>query len=86
MVTYDKENPMTTTLLDFEEYALKRGRQEGRLEGRQEAILDLLELRFGRISEDLRNAIREVTGDGRLARLLKVAATCEDIEVLSAEI
>ena len=38
MVTYEKENPMTTTLLDFEEYALKRGRQEGRQEGLQSGL------------------------------------------------
>ncbi len=42
MVTYEKENPMTTTLLDFEEYALKRGRQEGLQEGLQEGIQRIL--------------------------------------------
>ena len=67
MVTYDKENPMTTTLLDFEEYALKRGRQEGlqsglqkgRQEGRQEGLQEgiqrilrhQLQRRFGELPE-----------------------------------
>ncbi len=63
MVTYEKENPMTTTLLDFEEYALKRGRQEGlqsglqkgRQEGLQEGIQRILrhqlQRRFGELPE-----------------------------------
>ncbi len=54
MVTYEKENPMTTTLLDFEEYALKRGRQEGLQEGRagiQRILRHQLQRRFGELPE-----------------------------------
>lgn len=86
MVAYEKEHPMSTTLLDYERYARKVGRQEGRQEARQEATLRLLELRFGRVPEGLKEAVREIANEAHLEQLFETAATCSDIETFAAKL
>jgi hypothetical protein len=56
----------------------------GRQEGRQEAIIQLLEIRFNRVPPGLLETIREVTETNHLDRLFKTAATCPDIEAFTA--
>jgi hypothetical protein len=72
---------------------LKKGRQEGRQEGRKEgeilsrrqALLDVLEARFGKIPAGLVEALATVSDIARLEKLLKCAAVCADLEAFSSK-
>ncbi len=64
---------------------LQRGRQEGRQEGlviaQQKAVIEALEIRFGQVSEGLRETIEAIHDESGLRWLLKAAiqsATIED--------
>ena len=55
-------------------------RQEGRQKSRQEDILDALELRFGQVSEEIREMIRSQGGEARLRELFRAAIQCTSLE------
>jgi len=92
----------TAPLLDFEIYAMKeglekglkkgmqkgrqQGLQQGRQEERQKMILELLELRFGNVSNGLAEAVRAIHKARRLEDLFRTAATCVSMEAFSAEL
>ena len=81
-----KEKQMPV-LSDIEEYALKQGRQEGLQKGlqkgRQDSVVQLLRARFGRVPPGIVEAVRSVASEKKLARLLKRAALCADLEEFS---
>ncbi|MDR1282076.1 MAG: hypothetical protein LBK99_14840 [Opitutaceae bacterium] len=87
LVAYEKDHQMTK-LLDFEEYALQQGRQEGWQEGRQEGelharrrdIIKALEIRFGRVPEGLREEVGRIGDIERLRTLHRTAILCSGIE------
>jgi hypothetical protein len=63
---------------------LQKGRQEGEIHSRRQALLDVLEVRFARIPEGLREALSGVSELDRLEKLLKVAVVCPDLEAFTA--
>jgi predicted transposase/invertase (TIGR01784 family) len=67
---------------------LKKGRQEGRQEGeihsRRQALLDVLEARFGELPAGLVEALATVSDTARLEKLLKCAAVCADLEAFAS--
>ncbi len=58
-------------------------RQKGHQEGRQEAIIAILEARFADVPEGLREAILEIHEADRLQALIRSAATAGDIETFA---
>ncbi len=71
-------------LLPGERAGLRKGRQEGRLQALREALLDLMEARFGEASYALREHILGVQDEGEVKRLLRqagLARTLEDFSV-----
>ena len=60
----------------------KRGKQEGLLEGKREALLLLLKSRFGFVDNALEDAIMHLSSVARVDKLLKKAAVVEDIKSL----
>ena len=61
-------------------------RQEGLLKGRQEDILEALELRFERVPVGLAEAVRLVVDEVKLRQLLRSAIRCESVEAFAAEL
>jgi hypothetical protein len=59
-------------------------RQEGRLEGRQDAVIDLLRLRFGQVPEGLQEALREIPDESRLLKLQAVVLRVSSVEEFTA--
>ena len=51
----------------------QEGRQEGLVLGRQEAILDALEIGFGRVPKSIRKAIYGIHDETRLRSLYQIA-------------
>jgi hypothetical protein len=62
----------------------KAGRMEGRLDGKRDDIILLLE-RYGQISESLRDTILSVSEMEVLDKLLDIAARAESIESFERE-
>lgn len=85
MIAYEKENQMST-LLDFEEYIMEEGLKRGLEQGRQKAIIELLELRFGQVPEGVTEAVYGIHDEARLGLLFRTAAVCGDIGVFSEKI
>ena len=59
-------------------------RQEGHLQGRQEAVLSNLQIRFGPVPHGLVEAMRQVTDPTHLESLQRVSFTCASIEEFAA--
>jgi hypothetical protein len=70
-----KENPMPHVTL-FEELS----REEGRQEGRQRSILELLETRFGEVPVIIRDRVRAVHDEAQLQKMLCRAAVIPGLE------
>ncbi|MEN9778075.1 MAG: hypothetical protein RJB04_1830 [Verrucomicrobiota bacterium] len=70
-----KENPMPHVTL-FEELS----REEGRQEGRQGCILDLLETRFGEVPVAIRDRVQALYDEARLKEMLRRAAVIPSLE------
>jgi hypothetical protein len=64
----------------------QEGRQEGLRKGRQEDILEALELRFERVPVGLAEAVRLVVDEVKLRQLLRSAIRCESVEAFAAEL
>ena len=89
----DKTMPHITL---FEELALKEGRQEGLLEGRQEglekgliqnareAILDVLDTRFGQVPDSVREQVNTLCGERHLKDLHRRAILTPSLEEFQA--
>ncbi|MDR3199750.1 MAG: Rpn family recombination-promoting nuclease/putative transposase [Planctomycetaceae bacterium] len=58
----------------------KEGKKEGELEGRIEAIVSILDVKFGEISETARGSLCTVKDLNRLQDLVRFAATCDTFE------
>ena len=84
----------------FEELALKEGRQEGLLEGRQEglveglekgilqtareAIIDVLDTRFGQVPDSVRERVNTIGSEPTLKNLLRRAVRTPSLEEFQA--
>jgi hypothetical protein len=64
----------------FEELALKEGRQEGILQNGREAIIDVLDTRFGQVPESVRERINAIGSEPTLKNLLRQAARASSLE------
>ena len=72
------ESPMTELLSPIELMAQEKGRQEGLEEGRQARradILEILEVRFGKISDEVRAKVDQLRDDEALSRGHRTAIT-----------
>ena len=85
----DKTMPHITL---FEELALKEGLEKGLVEGRQEglvqnareAILDVLETRFGQVPDSLRERVNTIGSEPTLKNLLRRAVRTPGLEEFQA--
>jgi len=66
---------------EVKEILLKRGRAEGRAEALQTAVATFLEARFGLVPADLKSKLTAIGDLPRLESLVRLAATCPDLEV-----
>ena len=64
----------------FRQEGRQEGMQEGEVHSRRQALLDVLEARFGKVPEGLLEVLSAVSELHRLERLLKIAAVCPDLE------
>ena len=85
----DKTMPHITL---FEELALKEGLEKGLVEGRQEgivqtareAILDVLDTRFGQVPNSVRERVNAIGSEPTLKNLLRQAARASSLEEFQA--
>jgi hypothetical protein len=98
-VTLQHSKPLTTFAMTLAEQFRQEGRQEGREEGRQagwregwqraevhsrrQALIGVLEARFGDIPTGLVEALARVSDVPKLESLLKHAAVCADLEAFT---
>ena len=68
------------------ELLFKEGRQEGRQEEAQDAVIQALETRFDRVPDGLREEIRHITDALRLKDLHRAAIRSADIESFAKEL
>jgi flagellar biosynthesis/type III secretory pathway protein FliH len=62
------------------------GKREGRIEGKAEDIVSILDVKFGKISETLREPLYAVTDNNRLQHLVRFAVKCESFEEFYKEL
>ncbi|MSU31079.1 MAG: hypothetical protein EXS25_00160 [Pedosphaera sp.] len=68
------------------ERGIEQGRQEGNRKKAQEAVLDVLETRFGEVTELLREHVQSLTDAIELKRLHRRAILVSDVNSFSAEL
>jgi predicted transposase YdaD len=64
----------------------QEGRQEGRIEMQQSAILEALEIRFERVPEGLAEEIQTINDSAKLTLLLRSAIRCASVENFASEL
>lgn len=62
------------------EFLIEQGKVEGRAEGKQEAVLKLLQLRFQNVPEVLSREISNIHNLSRLDTLLEQAMTAQSLD------
>ena len=67
----------------FEELALKEGRQEGILQTGREAILDVLDTRFGEVPDSVREQVNALCSEPTLKDLLRRAVRASSLDEFS---
>ena len=73
-----EEAPMLEqTLLEWKDKIRREGRREGRVEGLREALLQLMEGRFGSLSPEIRERVEAVSSMRRLQTLLERVLTAK---------
>jgi hypothetical protein len=77
----DKSMPHITL---FEELALKEGLEKGILQNAREAILDVLDTRFGEVPDSIRDRINALGSEPTLKTLLRRAARASSLEEFQA--
>ncbi len=65
---------------------LQKGRQEGEIHSRQQALFELLEVRFGSVPEGLAETLSTICDLNRLKELQKTAVTCPDLESFTSSL
>jgi hypothetical protein len=59
---------------------LAQWKQMGAQQARQSDVLDILQVRFDSVPDDLTEKVRTIVDEQRLSDLLKIAAVCPDLE------
>ncbi len=77
----DKTMPHITL---FEELALKEGLEKGILQNAREAILDVLDTRFGEVPDSVRERINSLCGERNLKDLHRRAILTPSLEEFQA--
>ncbi|MFM8360405.1 MAG: transposase [Verrucomicrobiota bacterium] len=92
LTQFEKEKAMPY-VTSYEQLSREEGLQQGLLQGREqglkalrETILDLLEIRFGGMSGDLRQAVMTETDPARLRALHRRAATAAGLDDFAREV
>ena len=86
---YDKYVPniqggqVMGTLQMLVEEGRKEGEKEGRKEGKRDAVIEILEERFGSVPEEIREAVQSIDNLSQLSFLVIKASTIENIEKFS---
>ncbi len=62
------------------EFLIEQGKVEGRVEGKQDAVLKLLQLRFQNVPEVLSREISNIHNLSRLDTLLEQAMTAQSLD------
>jgi hypothetical protein len=73
----DQNMPYVTSI---ERLAMAEGKAKGKVEGKAETILLVLETRFGSTSEGLSSAVRGITDSDRLTELARLAVVTQSLE------
>jgi len=86
LVDFEKENKMPY-LIDTEEIAIEQALSQGLSQGRvltlQEDVIEVLNVRFERVPEGLKEAISGIAEEARLRGLLKSALRAETLEAFA---
>jgi|GEM_PF-862228 len=61
----------------------QEGLEKGLERGRQEDVIEALEIRFGDVPEDLKRAVFAVSGEAELRRFLRAAIQVDSVEKFS---
>ena len=77
----DKTMPHITL---FEELALKKGLEKGILQTAREAVLDVLDTRFGQVPDSLRERVNAIGGERNLKDLHRRAILTPSLEEFQA--
>ena len=77
----DKTMPHITL---FEELALKEGLEKGIVQTAREAILDVLDTRFGQVPDSLRERVNAIGGERNLKDLHRRAILTPSLEAFQA--
>ena len=67
------------------EFLIEQGKAEGRAEGKQDAILKLLQLQFQNVPETLSREIRNIHNLSLLDTLLEQAMTAQSLEEIDTQ-
>lgn len=64
----------------------QEGLEKGLVKGRQEDVIEALQIRFGQLPESLKESVLAVTGEVELRRLLRAAIQAESLEAFPGEV
>jgi predicted transposase YdaD len=79
-VVEQESKSLTELAMTLADRFRQEGRQEGEIQSRQQALFELLEVRFGVVPEGLAEALSTIPDLNRLKELQKTAVTCPDLE------
>ena len=88
LIEFEKEKSMPY-ITSFERYGREKGLQEGLQQlttSKQHDILEVLEIRFERVPDGLRETIEEISDIEKLSKLLRSAVRCADLEGFAADL
>ena len=76
----ETQSKAMTLAQQYHQEGLQKGLQEGRHEGRQKNVIEILEIRFGDVPEDLKGAVFAVSEETELRGLLRTAIQIDSLE------
>ncbi len=79
-VVQQESRSLTELAMTLADRFRQEGRQEGEIHSRQQALFELLEVRFGAVPEGLAEGLSTISDLNRLKELQKTAVTCPDLE------
>jgi hypothetical protein len=85
LTTFEREKTMPH-ITSFEQLSREEGLQQGMQRGRQEAILDLLGLRFGDVPVPVVERVKALQEEVVLRRLMREAALLPSLEAFVAQL
>lgn len=71
--------PLAGTGGDTMSTLINKWKEEGRIEDRQESIIDILSTRFGTVPDSLQTSIRAISDSEQLLKLRTTAVVCESV-------